>query len=578
MLSSVSTEESSKISYKDGVSEQLINMFENAKRMINEIPEEISTKEEKQKYDNIIEKSISLFKKILLDLDIQYRFRAQVLIELLWYISDEGEDCFQRYRDMLPHLDDDKLLIMIKLLIIVANHKSVDLYQRFITGVTLYNRGCFECYNIFKSIISYEEGELNIKVDEDEFLYKVECCKFLFASENDNYKEYAQEYLLELINNMKYSSKKRYGVIADYITRIRGREKGLRSAFISKKLRVEYDEKYVYGLQAAFFYNENNDVRERILSGQHIIDMNCVVESEKNDICETLITIGKLQTYDENVRGDALDVVMRLGSESQRELATYLIKELGYSKVNKNSDDIMQRVRTFYNNSQNAHDIDADAIEKFVEDMINDKDYIDRSYDDVLFDVKKILKDNIQEEEKLNIAYSSLERIGIDTATFTKFKVTSVEVFKYVFDTIRKYRSTNATTSNDLYLLLERLFIDEIIAMNGTCSSGHYERFILVLTPVNNSIKISFSDQIIANIAGRMSMRNRNLSEDEQGMVSIGMMDNPDEESLKFYKSFLEKSKKEIKDELYNEFVKAGYLNNLEFENAFERGMKEWIR
>ena len=57
----------------------------------------------------------------------------------------------------------------------------------------------------------------------------------------------------------------------------------LTSLKIDNTLVVPYDEEFVFALQVIFFYNDKNGIRERILSGQHMLQMQCVSQEEKKE-------------------------------------------------------------------------------------------------------------------------------------------------------------------------------------------------------------------------------------------------------------------------------------------------------
>jgi len=111
--------------------------------------------------------------------------------------------------------------------------------------------------------------------------------------------------------------------------------------------------------------------------------------------------------------------------------------------------------------------------------------------------------------------------------------------------------------------------------MAGWCSSGHITRFILVLQPVDNSIKISYDQQIEANIAGRIVALIRSSDEELQGPLSMAMLPNPDPVDLEVWRTFYERYIPSLKEELENEFVQGNFVSSAEFEVVFNKILLE---
>ena len=121
--------------------------------------------------------------------------------------------------------------------------------------------------------------------------------------------------------------------------------------------------------------------------------------------------------------------------------------------------------------------------------------------------------------------------------------------------------------------------IDELIDMSDTCSSGHSERFINVLSTVDDTLKIGWDSQIIANMAGRLEARMRDCpDEDMRIRVALGLMDGADEEDKEAYIKFVKDQLIELKQELRKEFVDEGkFVKDDEFEEIFDKGTKNWL-
>lgn len=487
--------------------------------------------------------------------------KRDVLISYYRNIQSEAVEMLIRWRDLIPFMGGPDLQNHKKLLLLICQCTEIDIHERCITATLLYNQGFLDvCYQAFESIAFDENAD---------YKYRVDACRFLFGSDISENKEIAQECLIEIINNMKIPCEERYLVIAGFISKT-----GVATYLNRSKIKIPYDESFVYALQMSFFENKNNGVRELILSGQHLMSMDTSSDpNEKIEIGNQLLTIAGNQEYEENIRADAADVVLRLGTKEQIEKARHLILELGYSSLGKNGS-ILDRVKTIYNNSQNMHDESiASSMTKFIEKMIEENmNLMRKSYEQTQTEVVQILKEKKNGKDKF-LAKKALHRVSIDTATFTKHKVTMSDIFVTVWSIIKTQKDENIKTT------LENRLIEELIEMGDTCSSGHAGRFVNVLSIVDPSITIGFDTQIIANVAGRVNARIRDISDpDKKASILTGMMpeleSNPIDKEI--YKLFIDDTLRDIREELYAEFVKEKYIGDAEFQIYFSKAVQQW--
>jgi hypothetical protein len=338
------------------------------------------------------------------------------------------------------------------------------------------------------------------------------------------------------------------------------------------KVHIDYDEKFVCGLQNVFFYNENNGIRERILSGQHMLGMECIDKEEKIQICDILLSLANDEKYDENERADAADVVLRMGIDDQVSKARECINKLGLAAVDTSSTSLFSRAKTVYSNSQNVHDDKiSECVEKAIEKFSKETHIHLRPFSDVYQEVTDLLRSFELPPKKRFSALKSLNRISIDTATFTQSKITIAEIFIHVWIRICRYEEKKREA-------LEKFLIYELIDMGDTCSSGHAGRLVNVLSTEDSSLRISFESQIIANIAGRINAKIRDLKDDDlKDSLTTGMLSDADKEDRDKLKTFLENMRPDLYKELTVEFVKGGYVSQTEFDKSFEKGFSQWL-
>ncbi len=382
---------------------------------------------EQNKYRDDCGKAIEIYKKLCLSHDVSVDDKLTTVVSMCRMIPDEGIDMLTRWRDTIGFLKGKDLDNLVSLLIKVTKSPDINSHERLYTAVTLYNRVYFQyCYDCFAAIA----GDKSVLIN-----HKIEACRYLFASEVDENKQLAQECLLDVIETDLYPSDFRYRIIVGYISRT-----GLATILNAKKLMVAYDEQFVYGLQMAFFNNPKNGPRERILSGQHLLDMHpetCSFE-QKEEIGNTLLRVAESEEFDHNTRADAADVVVRLGTDEQVLTARDLITKLGFSAVDtsgNNAASLLERTKTVYTNAQNVHDEKLnECVEKFIEKMRKEAHkFRARPYHEIHQEISDLIRSFKLEPRQRIAAFKALNRISIDTATFTKYKVGIAEIFTQVW-------------------------------------------------------------------------------------------------------------------------------------------------
>lgn len=474
----------------------------------------------------------------------------------------DAVEIITKWRDSFAFLDAKKQAQLLEVLILATKTTGLPAHERICTAVALYNR-CYlgECYDCFETIAA--DKTLDYKT-------RAEACKFLYGSDADNYVSVAQEYLAEIIETLSIPSEKRYGLIASFISKA-----GVINDMNMSKIRIPYNEEFICYLQNLFFYEEKNGVRERILSGQHMMTMETLDGSEKIAIGDVILTIALDPLAEVNVKADAADVLMRLGTAEQREKAREVLVQMGYSAVSADSENIMDRVKTVYNYSQNVHDENiSESVSKFIEMMIKDSTVKVIPFKDVYSrTIDLIRKRGLSTADKLK-AIRSLNRVKIDTATFTEHKVSSAEIFVHVWIRIQKYEGETRA-------LLEERLVEELVEMGDTCSSGHGGRFVNVLSSVGTEgveLRIGYDSQICANLTGRINARIRDIPDDEvREAVTVGMMTIAEKEDNEAYAEFIIPTLEELRTELYKEFVDGNYISALEFEKYFDSAKQPWM-
>ena len=520
------------------------------------------TEEEKKLYVERSTRAIKIYKELCLSTTLTAEDKLEVVASFAKHIPDEGREMLIRWRDMFPFVSGKEKQELLKLLVGIAKSQQIDSHERTITAVNLFNRTQFGvCYGCFEAI-AFDES---VAVE-----YRVEAARYLFGSEEDDYRTMAQECLNDIIETMQLPSDYRYKVIAGFISKT-----GVASFLNKTKIKVPYDEEFVYGLQHTFFNNEKNDDDERILSGQHLLQMSeaTVDAPQKIAIGDTLLAIAADTNRKENVRADAADVVLRVGHTSeQMELARKTIADLGYSAVDASSSNIMDRVKTIYTNSQNIHDEKiSKTVATFIEKMVKDTSVRLRPFNEVHQEITDLVRSKNLETSKRFNAFKALNRVSVDTATFTSYRVTIAEILIHVWIRMQKYEG-------DVRALLDDRLVQELVDMGSTCSSGHSGRFVNVLSTVDSDLRITYDVQIVANVAGRLNAKIRDVpDQDLKASISMGMMPSADADDRDAYNVFIKTAIADVKKDMYNEFVGEGHVTDREFAEYFAKAAEQWV-
>lgn len=549
--------------------------LEEIEGMLPSIPSDLtdSQKEEYKKsyqYIDAENKVINEYKRILLMSNDVSNIEniTKVLLSYIKNIPTEGYEMLKRYRDLVRYASEKDKLNYIKIIGNVARSDAVAALERLMCADSIYTYGYFEeCYDLFDNLAGNDKYPI---------FFRIEACKYLYISDDENLKVKAQDILISFIDTeSKYgdettksnfdfenvseplTSRNKYdSIILPYLAR------GGVKSYLNARLPSFVDETFIYGLQSAFFYNTTNSLRDRILSANYIIQSEESEILERDNICDLLLECYSEKKYDGPTKGDALDVVVRLGNKDQREKALFLLTELGYDD-SQYSNDVASRIRTFYNNTQNIHLTDIDKkLEKFVQE--NDFTELE-DYDVVKSEVMALISTSKSAKKRFN-CIRSISRVERDTTKLTSKNLTLVDIFIKVWMIVKESEKRE---------LLESRMLDELEDMDDTCTTGHGGRFVNVVMDDEDAIKITWQDQITANISGRVTaeMNKSEFIEDiKAGMIATSA---EDEDAVK-YKEFIMEYRPILYKEMYDEFVGGKYIKKAEFNKYFENGYKQW--
>lgn len=320
------------------------------------------------------------------------------------------------------------------------------------------------------------------------------------------YKKQSLQYFCNIINNLKLDCDYRYKTILS----LENKEIPARVYFIKESALL-------------FFKNQNNRTLYRILAGQYLIQKTKIKGKELEQTELTLMSFAQDPDLDYNLRADAADVVLQLGSEENKKTAREIIMMLG-----RQDGD----VKTIFDNAQNVH---VDEIEQSVLEALEflsgismktlsgipgtaqiTFEYVKKQIDEELEKskpkepkrkTKKYKEEKKNYDEKEDKIKISLNRIYMDRALYSNYNCSLLHILLKIWT----YLSTHESCED-----MKNRLLEELIDMSGTCSSGFASRLVNVISGYGDfNLTISWRDQIIANFTGRLNARARNIASEE---------------------------------------------------------------
>ena len=348
-----------------------------------------------------------------------------------------------------------------------------------------------------------------------------------------------------------------------------------------------------------------------ILGAQYLINNSLFSLEEKLEVEQVIIRICKDVNLYYNTRADAADLLITQGlSELGRQTGREIIRQLGEGDNN---------IKNIYNNKQNIHDSSIDTSIKKIIDVIMSTDLENNnlSYDKLCNEIIKLfcIQNNIElTEENLNISKmydsknASKETDFIQLTTEDDYIISKenyekipnnmfdLNVIKSSLGRFQLDRSINNNVQNkklfikvwnvinchkDKDELIKRLF-QELIEMNGTCSTGHVSRLANIFSgfELNGEIiklNIDCKSEMFAvtmakinKLVENLSSNNRKEDEEYQNNILEELMWNSNYEKRVNLNRFLRENLMNIREELYDEYVnKQKLIHNDTFEINF---------
>lgn len=365
--------------------------------------------------------------------------------------------------------------------------------------------------------------------------YKIEFVKLLMR--NSQYKDSANKYFCEIIDDTTLDSKYRYMCIAN----------------------LESDKSYfIERACIKFVKNEKNDIRMRILACQNLL-FNFKPEI---NIEEYLYSFAINTAIEYNCRADAADVLLQAGSERYKNQAKDVIMDLA-------SNCGTVKITNIYENAQNVHSQQVEESVKTAIEFLQTFNImkargrqIDLEY------IKNIILKNMDNKEDIEKIKISLNRISLDRGLYSSYNCSLENILLRVWSYLTGHKD-----SADI----QRRLIEELIEMSGTCSSGFITRLVNTISGFGDfSMRISWRDQIIANLSGRLNALIRDLDDTKKQETILYQMtlETEDPTARKEFLKFLRKNISNLRTELYEEF--RNHITDTDFDLYFRSAVSNY--
>ena len=171
-------------------------------------------------------------------------------------------------------------------------------------------------------------------------------------------------------------------------------------------------------------------------------------------------------------------------------------------------------------------------------------------------------KKDYENIDKINI---SLNRIYVDRAVYSKYSCSLINILLKVWTYI---------IGHDSEIQMKIRLLQELTDMSGTCSSGFLSRLVNSITGFGDfSLRISWEDQIVGNLTGRLNARAKNIDDLEfkekvldEMAISCG-----DYKSRTNFMKFFRDELLNIRFEMYYEFQE--HISDSDFDLYFRKAI-----
>lgn len=345
---------------------------------------------------------------------------------------------------------------------------------------------------------------------------------------SDEYTDECSNYLCAILSDEEINCDYRYKILLS----------------LEKQTKIKNKDLYLYNGLFCFLLFNKNITMYRILAAQYLLQKINLESDDIEEIEKIILSFAIDEELDYDIRADAADLLLQLGTSEMKLKGREIINHLGTLKG---------IVRTVFDNAQNVHTVEIENsvmnILEFLTDFPTAKNneieidfsFINSKIEKTLEEMRELPhegKDSVEEllnrknfskfcdycgggietqenkkfcretcytnyQKEYNIKLS-LNRIYMDRLLYSKFNLTLNHIF------IKVYSYMIAQTNfKEMY----KRMLEELEDMTGTCSSGFASRLVNIISGFGNfNIRISFTDQIISNFSGRLNARIKKIT------------------------------------------------------------------
>lgn len=401
-------------------------------------------------------------------------------------------------------------------------------------------------YSLMRSLIFSESTLFDCNQTNFESLnIVIQIDSIVFLMQDEKNQDIALEYFKRIITNEKIDCDYRYKTILS-----------LENTLTLNKGRC------IMRSLLAFLFDEKTFNRFRILASQYLLQHFSKELDDLEKVEKIVIKIMLDNDLDINIRADAADLLLGLGSETSKVLARDVIINLGaYGE---------EPVRNIYNNAQNVHtESITDSAMEIIRCLNNNLKHTEVSYKEICKEIKKfqlkgVSKKDMTDElkDKRLKVKTALRRILMDRSLHGVYNNTLFEILCKVWVYMKKSEFSEE---------IQKRLIEELIDMSGTCSTGYVTRLVNSISSFGDfNIKISWEDQIISNFSGRLNAKIKDLKDDDiKGEILIELVSKDPHKPHLF--DFMVKNLSKIREEMYNEFRE--YMEDTDFDLFFKKAV-----
>jgi hypothetical protein len=362
--------------------------------------------------------------------------------------------------------------------------------------------------------------------------YKIDFVKLLMK--NQIYKTQADTYFCQIIDDTTLNCDYRYKTILS--------------------LSEEYSE-FILSSCKVFVKNNLNAINHRILCCQNLL----IRKTNSEEVEKILLDFANDINVEYNLRADATDVLLQLGSDTSKSTAQKIITELGLIGCHK-------QLKTLYNNSQNIHTKEVeDSVKDALEFLQSFGIMTDQGLPITLEYVEKHIISLSKDRPNRDKILVSMNRILMDRALYSRYNCTLAHILLQVWTYISGHKYETE---------MKKRLLEELEEMAGTCSSGFAGRLINTISGFGDfTMRISWRDQITANLTARINNRITEMDDLtlQEKVINEMTLETPYYEDRKNFLKFLRRHVFKLREELYSEF--RTYITDTDFDLYFRAAM-----